>query len=108
MSVRNAFETSAASVGLSITKPSSVLRCIERGSKLNEPTNSRWPSTAKVLACSIEALERRTRPSLPPPLPEPLLRRLRLGPFPSDPSRHRIYKRRPPALHSHSRPPPTP
>ncbi|CFW20061.1 Uncharacterised protein [Bordetella pertussis] len=40
--------------GLSITKPSSVLRLAERGSKLNEPMKTRSPSTPKVLACRLD------------------------------------------------------
>ena len=40
--------------GLSITRPSSVFRRAERGSKLNEPMNTRERSTVKVLACRLE------------------------------------------------------
>ena len=50
--------------GLSISRPISVLRWAERGSKLNEPTKMRSPSTAKVFACRLE-------PELPGRLPEP-------------------------------------
>ena len=41
----------SASDGLSISRPISVFSLAERGSKLNEPTKMRRPSTAKVLAC---------------------------------------------------------
>src|SRR5256885_12210506 len=50
--------------GLSISRPISVLRWAERGSKLNKPTKMRSPSTAKVFACRLE-------PELPGRLPEP-------------------------------------
>ncbi len=37
-----------------MTKPASVFSSAERGSKLNEPTKTRAPSTANVFACRLE------------------------------------------------------
>ncbi|MCY1185114.1 hypothetical protein D9M73_258660 [compost metagenome] len=54
MTVSKAVSICRARVSLSMTKPSSVLRLAERGSKLNEPTNTRAWSTAKVLACRLD------------------------------------------------------
>ena len=51
----NALSICRASTGLSMTKPISVLSRTERGSRLNEPTKARSPSTAKVLACRLDA-----------------------------------------------------
>src|SRR5690606_12390964 len=54
MLVSKASSITPPMLGLSITKPSSVLRSGERGSKLNEPTDTLERSTAKVLACRLE------------------------------------------------------
>src|SRR5690625_5540989 len=54
MSSSNNCDTCVANLGLWITKPSSVLSNAERGSKLNDPTNKRLPSTANVFACKLD------------------------------------------------------
>src|SRR6266566_2545700 len=53
----NRWASASANAELSITNPISVLSRAERGSKLNDPTNTRERSTANVLACRLDADE---------------------------------------------------
>src|SRR5262249_19290193 len=52
-SASNCSDNRRASVGLSMTRPISVFRRAERGSKLKEPTKMRASSIANVLACRL-------------------------------------------------------
>ena len=63
---REASAMGCASAGMSITKPISVLSWAERGSKLNEPTNSCASSTENVFACRLEPRAAEAPPRLPP------------------------------------------